>query len=151
MDILRKLDSVLGIGEVNAHCDIPCGIYDPITAKIGAQTVLKMAVRIEALDSCEDVNTYSRYVSVKEEHAQAVKNELNILWSDYFKPEHVADHPNLHDLFWNANKLAGANKQDVSSDSAKQLVEAVDQIAEIFWATKGVEYSDPNADVRYGS
>jgi nickel superoxide dismutase len=151
MDILRKLDSVLGIGEVNAHCDIPCGIYDPITAKIGAQTVLKMAVRIEALDSCEDVNTYSRYVSVKEEHAQAVKNELNILWSDYFKPEHVADHPNLHDLFWNANKLAGANKQGVSSDSAKQLVEAVDQIAEIFWATKGVEYSDPNADVRYGS
>ena len=151
MDILRKLDSVLGIGEVNAHCDIPCGIYDPITAKIGAQTVLKMAVRIEALDSSEDVNTYSRYVSVKEEHAQSVKNELNILWSDYFKPEHVADHPNLHELFWNANKLAGANKQGVSSDSAKQLVEAVDQIAEIFWATKGVEYSDPNADARYGS
>ena len=151
MDILRKLDSVLGIGEVNAHCDIPCGIYDPITAKIGAQTVLKMAVRIEALDSSEDVNTYSRYVSVKEEHAQSVKNELNILWSDYFKPEHVADHPNLHELFWHANKLAGANKQGVSSDSAKQLVEAVDQIAEIFWATKGVEYSDPNADVRYGS
>ena len=151
MDILRKLDSVLGIGEVNAHCDIPCGIYDPITAKIGAQTVLKMAVRIEALDSSEDVNTYSRYVSVKEEHAQSVKNELNILWADYFKPEHVADHPNLHELFWNANKLAGANKQGVSSDSAKQLVEAVDQIAEIFWATKGVEYSDPNADARYGS
>ena len=151
MDILRKLDSVLGIGEVNAHCDIPCGIYDPITAKIGAQTVLKMAVRIEALDSSEDVNTYSRYVSVKEEHAQAVKNELNILWADYFKPEHVADHPNLHELFWNANKLAGANKKGVSSDSAKQLVEAVDQIAEIFWATKGVTYSDPNADVRYGA
>ena len=151
MDILRKLDSVLGIGEVNAHCDIPCGIYDPITAKIGAQTVLKMAVRIEALDSSEDVNTYSRYASVKEEHAQAVKNELNILWADYFKPEHVADHPNLHELFWNANKLAGANKQGVSSDSAKQLVEAVDQIAEIFWATKGVTYSDPNADVRYGA
>jgi len=151
MDILRKLDIVLGIGEVNAHCDIPCGIYDPITAKIGAQTVLKMAVRIEALDSSEDVNTYSRYVSVKEEHAQSVKNELNILWSDYFKPEHVKDHPNLHELFWNANKLAGVNKQGVSSNSAKELVEAVDQIAEIFWATKGVEYSDPNADVRYGA
>ena len=151
MHILTKLESVLGIGEVNAHCDIPCGIYDPITAKIGAQTVLKMAVRIEALDSSEDVNTYSRYVSVKEEHAQAVKNELNILWADYFKPEHVADHPNLHELFWNANKLARANKQGVSSDSAKQLVEAVDQIAEIFWATKGVTYSDPNADVRYGA
>ena len=150
MDILRKLDSVLGIGEVNAHCDIPCGIYDPITAKIGAQTVLKMAVRIEALDSSEDVNTYSRYVSVKEEHAQSVKNELNILWSDYFKPEHLEKYPNLHELFWNANKLAGANKQSVSSDSAKELVSAVDEIAGIFWATKGVDYSDPHADVRYG-
>ena len=91
------------------------------------------------------------YGFLVEPYAQAVKNELNILWADYFKPEHVADHPNLHELFWNANKLAGANKQGVSSDSAKQLVEAVDQIAEIFWATKGVTYSDPNADVRYGA
>ena len=146
--MLRGLSLITG---VNAHCDIPCGIYDPITAKIGAQTVLKMSVRIEALDSCEDVNTFSRYVAVKEEHAQAVKNELNILWSDYFKPEHLADYPNLHDLFWNANKLAGANKQGVNSDSAKGLVDAVDEIAKIFWATKGVDYSDPNADVRYGA
>jgi len=107
--------------------------------------------RIEALDSCEDVNTFSRYVSVKEEHAQAVKNELNILLSDYFKPEHLADYPNLHELFWNANKLAGANKQGVSSESAQQLVDAVDEIAKIFWASKGVDYSDPNAAVRYGA
>ena len=71
--------------------------------------------------------------------------------SDYLKPEHLEDHPNLHDLFWNANKLAGANKQGVSSDSAKQLVDAVDGIAKIFWQTKGVAYSDPNAEVRYGA
>ena len=151
MGLRSMLRELLLITDVNAHCDIPCGIYDPITAKIGAQTVLKMSVRIEALDSCEDVNTFSRYVAVKEEHAQAVKNELNILWSDYFKPEHLADYPNLHDLFWNANKLAGANKQGVSSDSAKGLVDAVDEIAKIFWATKGVDYRDPNADVRYGA
>ena len=146
-----KHKKFVNIVDVSAHCDIPCGIYDPITAKIGAQTVLKMAVRIEALDSCEDVNTFSRYVAVKEEHAQAVKNELNILWSDYFKPEHLADYPNLHELFWNANKLAGANKQGVSSESAQQLVDAVDEIAKIFWASKGVDYSDPNASVRYGA
>ena len=151
MKIISVLKKVSPVVDVNAHCDIPCGIYDPITAKIGAQTVLKMSVRIEALDSSDDVNTFSRYVAVKEEHAQSVKNELNILWSDYFKPEHLADHPNLHDLFWNANKLAGANKQGVSSDSAKQLVDAVDGIAKIFWQTKGVAYSDPNAEVRYGA
>jgi nickel superoxide dismutase len=149
--ILNKEGNMKILNEAQAHCDIPCGIYDPITAKISAQTVLKMAVRIESLDSSEDVNTYSRYVAVKEEHAQSVKNELNIFWSDYFKPEHLESYPDLHNLFWNANKLAGANKQGVSSDSAKKLVDAVDEIAKIFWATKGVDYSDPNADVRYGA
>ena len=116
-----------------------------------------MAVRLEAADLSAgggDIsvpNSVARYIAVKEEHAQGVKSELNILWSDYFKPEHLADYPNLHELFWNANKLAGANKQGVSSSSAKELVEAVDEIAKIFWATKGVDYSDPNADVRFGA
>ena len=152
MKIFSKL-----FGDVQAHCDVPCGIYDPISAKIAAQTVLKMAVRLEAVDLSSggaDVsvpNSVARYIAVKEEHAQGVKNELNILLSDYFKPEHLADHPNLHELFWNANKLAGANKQGVSSSSAKKLVEAVDEIAKIFWSTKGVDYSDPNADGRYGA
>ena len=151
MKIFSKL-----FGDVQAHCDVPCGIYDPISAKIAAQTVLKMAVRLEAADLSQggDIsvpNSVARYIAVKEEHAQGVKSELNILWSDYFKPEHLADHPNLHELFWNANKLAGANKQGVSSSSAKELVEAVDEIGKIFWATKGVDYSDPNADVRFGA
>jgi len=150
MKIFSKL-----FGDVQAHCDVPCGIYDPISAKIAAQTVLKMAVRLEAADlGTPDIsvpNSVARYIAVKEEHAQGVKSELNILWSDYFKPEHLADYPNLHELFWNANKLAGANKQGVSSSSAKELVEAVDEIAKIFWATKGVAYSDPNADVRFGA
>ena len=150
MKIFSKL-----FGDVQAHCDVPCGIYDPISAKIAAQPVLKMAVRLEAADlGTPDIsvpNSVARYIAVKEEHAQGVKSELNILWSDYFKPEHLADYPNLHELFWNANKLAGANKQGVSSSSAKELVEAVDEIAKIFWATKGVDYSDPNADVRFGA
>ena len=149
--ILRALP----YGKAYAHCDIQCGIYDPILAKIAAQTVLKMAVRIEAVEiPAKDIstpNTVARYVAVKEEHAQLVKSELNTLWSDYFKPEHVEKYPNLHELFWNANKLAGANKQGVSSDSAKRLVESVDEIATIFWATKGVEYSDAVAATRYGA
>tara|TARA_Y100000590_G_scaffold460709_1_gene620616 strand:- start:10220 stop:10693 length:474 start_codon:yes stop_codon:yes gene_type:complete len=145
------------VADVDAHCDIPCGIYDPILAKIAAQTVLKMAVRLEAVDfqggpSSVDVpNSVVRFVTVKEEHAQKVKEELNILWADYFKPEHLEKYPNLHELFWNANKLAGTNKQTVSSDSAKKLVESVDEIATIFWATKGVDYKDPVADIRFGS
>ena len=155
MNLFSKLLQSIKIETVSAHCDVPCGIYDPISAKIAAQTVLKMAVRLEAVDlPPTDIavpNSVARYVAVKEEHAQLVKSELNTLWADYFKPEPLDQYPNLHELVWNANKLAGANKQTVSSESAKQLVDSVDEIAKIFWATKGVDYSDPNAEIRFGA
>ena len=155
--ILRAIEVLVPATVSHAHCDIPCGIYDPITAKIAAQTVLKMAVRMEAIDLSGGVtevaqpNGIGRLVKVKEEHAQHVKNELNILWADYFKPEHLEKHPGLHELFWNANKLAGANKQAVSSESAQKLVDTVDEIAKIFWATKNIDYDDAVASVRYGA
>ena len=120
MNVSSFIKRLSPIAVVHAHCDIPCGIYDPIVAKIAAQTVLKMAMRMEALDfsggvqKVEQPNAVARLIHVKEEHAQHVKNELNILWSDYFKPEHLDKYPDLHTLFWNANKLAGANKQNVS-------------------------------------
>ena len=155
MNLFSKLLQSIKIETVSAHCDVPCGIYDPISAKIAAQTVLKMAVRLEAValppTDISVPNSVARYVAVKEEHAQLVKSELNTLWADYFKPEHLEQYPNLHELVWNANKLAGANKQTVSSESAKQLVDSVDEIAKIFWATKGVDYSDPNAEIRFGA
>jgi nickel superoxide dismutase len=145
----------------HAHCDIPCGIYDPISAKIAAQTVLKMVARINALampsrDDGADAaasyaNTVSRYVTVKEHHADVCKKELDILWHDYFRPDHLETYPDLHTTVWQANKLASSNKQSVDLDAARQLVDSVDKIAEIFWATKGVEYSDPVAEVRFGT
>tara|TARA_Y100000590_G_scaffold234782_1_gene264333 strand:- start:19218 stop:19685 length:468 start_codon:yes stop_codon:yes gene_type:complete len=155
MSIKKFIYKLFSIKVVHAHCDVPCGIYDPISAKIAAQTVLKMAIRMEAVElppkDISTPNSMARYIAVKEEHAQIVKNELNILWSDYFKPEHLEKYPDLHDLFWNANKLAGSNKQNVSSDSAKSLVETVDKIAKIFWATKGVDYTDPVEKIRFGA
>ena len=152
--MIEKLIRFLPIREVHAHCDIPCGIYDPIAAKIAAQTVLKMVVRIEAIGGEMTIaagNSFGRYVTVKEEHAELCKRELDILWHDYFKPEHIEKYPDLHEKFWNATKLASSNKQNVDKASAEKLVEAVDEIAAIFWATKGVEYSDPVAAVRFGS
>ena len=155
MSIKKFIYKLFSIKVVHAHCDVPCGIYDPISAKIAAQTVLKMAIRMEAVElppkDISTPNSMARYIAVKEEHAQLVKNELNILWSDYFKPEHLEKYPDLHDLFWNANKLAGSNKQNVSSDSAKSLVETVDKIAKIFFATKGVDYTDPVEKIRFGA
>ena len=146
------------IREAAAHCDIPCGIYDPVAAKIAAQTVLKMVMRIQAADApgsdaggAAHQNTVSRYITVKEEHADLVKKELDILWHDYFRPDHLETYPDLHTTVWQANKLASSNKQSVDLDAARQLVDSVDKIAEIFWATKGVEYSDPVAAVRFGT
>ena len=153
--MIETLKRLIPVREVHAHCDIPCGIYDPISAKIAAQTVLKMVVRIEAMEdgdmSNAAGNSFFRYVAVKEEHAELCKRELNILGNDYFKPEHHEAHPDLSSKILGAAKLASANKQGVDKDAAENLVAAVDEIAAIFWATKGVDYSDPVASVRFGT
>ena len=150
----------LPIRDVDAHCDIPCGIYDPVSAKIAAQTVLKMTMRIQAMEGTSAgsdaerqgyANSIGRYIVVKDEHATVAKNELDILWHDYFRPDHVEQYPDIHDKFWNAAKLASQAKQSVNLEAAQNLVAAVDDIATVFWATKGVDYSDPNADVRFGA
>ena len=154
MNLLSSLRRWRPVRPVDAHCDIPCGIYDPVSAKIAAQTVLKMVMRIEALSGQMDIaagNSFGRYVAVKEQHAELTKHEIDILWHDYFKPEHLESHPDLHTKVWEATKLASTNKQSVDLDAARQLVEAVDEIAAIFWSTKGVDYSDPVAEVRFGT
>lgn len=123
-----------------AHCDIPCGIYDPTPAKIAADTVAKMVEKIAALDkTATDFTTrgnFVRMVTVKEQHAEICKKELQVLWSDYFKPEHVEKFPKLHDTFWKALKLASKNKQNVDAQAAADLQAAVKEIADMFYATK---------------
>ncbi|HZP96092.1 MAG TPA: superoxide dismutase, Ni [Candidatus Limnocylindria bacterium] len=123
-----------------AHCDIPCGIYDPTPAKIAADTVAKMVEKINALDkSATDFTTrgnFVRMVVVKEQHAEICKKELQVLWSDYFKPEHLEKFPKLHDTFWKALKLASKNKQSVDAQAAADLQAAVKEISDMFWATK---------------
>ena len=160
MKLVSTLRRWWPVFTADAHCDIPCGIYDPIGAKIAAQTVLKMVMRIRALDypkggTHEEHSTYSntfgRYIAVKEQHAELVKHEIDILWHDYFKPEHLEKYPDLHTAVWDATKLASTNKQTVDLNAARELVESVDKIAETFWATKGVTYSDPVAEVRFGT
>ncbi len=120
---------------VSAHCDVPCGIYDPKPAQIAAATVMKMVDLIDALPkenpTLEDRNKFVRSVWTKEEHARKCKEELLILWTDYFKPEHLEKFPNLHDTFWKAAKLCSENKQHVSKESAQKLIAAVDEIADI--------------------
>ncbi len=144
----------LKVQEAEAHCDIPCGIYDPVAAKIAAQTVQKMVLRMQALEEGDDhvayANTMSRYIAVKEEHAEVCKRELRILWADYAWPN-MPEGFDLHGSFNSALKLAGRCRQTVDMAACEELVAAVDAIAAAFWATKGVEYSDPNAAARYGT
>ena len=123
-----------------AHCDIPCGIYDPHGAEVAARTVARMVELIGQLDmdskAAADRNKFVRYVAVKEQHAELVKREVQVIWSDYFKPEHLEANPDLHATVWNILKLAGKNKQNVDAAAAAELEAAVKSFGEMFWATK---------------
>lgn len=124
----------------HAHCDIPCAIYHPHTAELGAETVERMVTLIGELGADDGSiawrNSFSRYVAVKEEHAEIVKREVLILWGDYFKPPHLEKFPDLHTTVWNLVKLAAANKQNVDAASAADLRAKVKEFADIFWESK---------------
>jgi nickel superoxide dismutase len=123
-----------------AHCDVPCGIYDPHEAVLAAKTVARMVELIGQIDPAStaiaDRNKFVRCVSVKEQHAEKVKHEVQVIWSDYFKPEHLEKVPELHSRVWQLLKLAGRNKQSVDAEAAAQLVAATEEFAEMFWSTK---------------
>ena len=139
--LLRLLDRVSAPETVSAHCDVPCGIYDPHAAQVAALTVLRMNQLMGQVEPAADkaaANSYSRYVATKESHAEICKKEIDILWHDYFRPEHLEKYPDLHTIVWNANKLASKCKQTFDEAAANDLLAATNRIAEIFWDTKGV-------------
>ncbi len=140
--ILKRLPAKKAL----AHCDGPCGVYDPASARIAAEAVLSMTKKLLALTPPEGNdattwatynNTFSRFVAVKEEQAQETKEELLILWTDYFKPEHLSAFPDLHDTFWKAAKLCSACKVNVDQGKAEELLAAVEKIHNMFWTSKG--------------
>jgi len=147
--LLEVIARLLPCRDVDAHCDIPCGIYDPHTAQLAALTVIRMDQLIAALPAPgpqmapEDGQTYvhklGRYTEAKDQHAEACKRELRVLWADYFTPDHLQKHPQLHGLFWEAMKLASKARQEVNLQAAQDLLGKVQSIAEIFWNTKGFD------------
>jgi len=144
--MIKKLRDLLPAEEVHAHCDGPCGVYDPASARIAAEAVLSMTKKLLALEMPGNTsdqqamasyhNTMSRYIQIKEEQAELAKHELLVLWTDYFKPQHLEQYPDLHDTFWKAAKLCSSTKQEVSLQHANELMDAVKKVHEIFWATK---------------
>jgi len=142
--LISKLDKHQRIEHAQAHCDIPCGIYDPITAQIAAVTVVRMLDLMTDLEAKggekgkDYQNTLSRYIAVKEEHAEKAKAEIRIIWGDYIKPPHVEKFPELHGLAHQIMMLGSKTRQTTDRQAALDLVEAINKFAEIFWETKGI-------------
>lgn len=135
--MLKPLLKLIPARKVYAHCDIPCGIYDPYAAQVAAHTVIRMTKLIK--EAGEDVHKITRLTLVKEAHAEIVKNEIRIIWADYFKPEMIEKYPDLHTQVFEIMKLASKTKQEIDSESAQKLLESVQKFAEIFWESKGME------------
>ena len=118
---------------VHAHCDLPCGIYDPAQARIEAESVKACQEKYQGSD---DAIFKDRAISIKEQRANLVKEHLWVLWTDYFKPEHLETYPQLHELFWNATKEAGNAKRSEDPAQGQKLLDAVDELSKVFWETK---------------
>jgi nickel superoxide dismutase len=118
-----------------AHCDLPCGVYDPAQARIEAESVKAIA---EKYRDNTDPEFRARALIIKEQRSELVKHHLWVLWTDYFKPPHFEKYPQLHQLFNEATKLAGATGTKGSTDPAKadELLGKIEEITKIFWETK---------------
>ena len=143
----RVIDAIAGdqAEELQAHCDVPCAIYDPAPILISALTVVRMIdVMEEWMSHKPDSelalhNAISRCSAQKEKHAEDVKHEVRVSWGDYLKAPQFEKFPNAHELVHNIMLTGSKCKQGVSRDDALKLVELCNEFAELFWATKGVE------------
>lgn len=120
------------IKPIYAHCDLPCGVYDPAQARIEAESVLGIMKKYDGLDP----ENKWRATFIKDQRADLVKQHLWVLWTDYFKPEHLEAYPDLHDIFWQATKQAGACKKSLDIADAEKLLQQIDEIDRIFKETK---------------
>ena len=140
-ELFAALDNKFGFERAKAHCDIPCGIYDPGPAQIYALTVVRMIDLMNELSGNPGDKAYensmARYIAVKEEHAEKVKHEIRVIWGDYL-PKFLDKYPQLNDLTNKIMVLASKSRQTADRDNAVQLVDAVNQFAQIFWETKNV-------------
>ena len=134
--LLEMVDRVAPPLEVSAHCDVPCGVYDPEQARIEAESCLKI---IKKYHDSDDEVFRARCIGVKEARADLAKHHIYVLWSDYFKPPHVEQFPDLHTTFWQAAKQASKVKHTVDAGAARELLALIDRIDEMWKATGGEE------------
>lgn len=133
---VRVLDRVRPPRPVHAHCDIPCGVYDPEQARIEAESCYKI---MQKYHDSDDPLFRDRCIMVKEERAELAKHHLYVLWSDHFKPPHLEEFPNLHETFWQATKQCSQVKRTVDLAEAQKLLDLIDEIDELWKKTGGPE------------
>ncbi|MDQ3574299.1 MAG: superoxide dismutase, Ni [Actinomycetota bacterium] len=131
--LLELADRVSPPQTVLAHCDLPCGVYDPAQARIEAESVHLIQ---EKYQDSDDAEFRERAIQIKEERADLVKHHLWVLWTDYFKPDHLEQYPEIHDMFWKATKLAGDSKKSTDPAQGQELLDAIAEIDKVFWETK---------------
>lgn len=143
--ITQSLDRIFHFPKVKAHCDVPCGIYDPITAQINALTVVRMIDLMDALTTGEEKprkdfhNSMSRFVEVKEEHAEKAKHEIRVIWGDFIKEAHIEKYPQLPGLVHSIMQLGSRCRQTANRDHGLALIESINEFAEIFWLIKDIK------------
>src|ERR1700722_1335924 len=131
--LLSFADQLRQPRPIHAHCDLPCGVYDPAQARIEAESVKGC---MEKFNGSDDNVFKTRAVTIKEQRAEWVKHHLWVLWTDYFTPAHLEAHPKLHEIFWNATKTAGEAKKTNDTAVADNLLAQIAEIDKIFWETK---------------
>jgi nickel superoxide dismutase len=133
---------MFGINQVQAHCDIPCKIYDPATAQIATLSVIRLLDLIAEIGdstSAADLAQLSRLTEQKETHAASVKHDITTIWGDYFKAPQIEAYPEVHELVHTIMQQASKCKQGIARENGENLLNSVNRFAEMFWATKGVE------------
>ena len=149
--LTSAVDSLLKIPFANAHCDIPCKVYDPSAAQVATATIVRLidimneTSKAEGISSLDVQNTIARCVLRKEEEAEKIKHEVRIIWGDYFKAPQFEKFPEIHELTHNIMMKASACKQGVDRENGEELAELLNRFVEIFWATKGVKTSRHNS------
>ncbi|MCK8043709.1 superoxide dismutase, Ni [Shewanella sp. 1CM18E] len=141
--ILSQVDRRAPFATVAAHCDIPCKIYDPITAQLAVLTMIRMVDLLEELPAFESMSSnqqaqFIRLIAEKEQHGRKVKDEIRVIWGDYIKQPQLDSYPELHELVHSIMLLASKAKQHIDRAVTIELLEKVNRFAEIFWLSKGI-------------
>ena len=142
--IFNIFDRIKPFKKVSAHCDIPCKIYDPISSQIAALTIIRLVDLIEEIGksdsiSINDQSQLARLTAQKEEHGHKIKDEIRVIWGDYFKQPQLEKFPETHELTHSIMLLASKTKQSIDKEASLQLLEKVNQFAEIFWKSKNID------------